>query len=142
MDLFLGHLKSFLNEPTTYMDPRCARCAWHMGVQGPCTDMAAVVERLQNRLKECELFPLPEPQDWLYDVEQLRYCIDTLAPAMLLPGEELGLQLRCRHCKPYMGLLTALRGVRAIRPLIHLSEAQRAFLSQKRRESGVVGLRH
>lgn len=134
LKLYIDHFKSFLDEPLTYMD---AGCAWHMQAEGPGTDRTVVLETLQGLLARYDLFPLPEPQDWMYSVGQAQFCIENLAPKMMLPAEVLFKRYHCRGCRPYRRLLEAVRDVQGNHSLIHLSASQRVHLSRKRKESEI-----
>ncbi len=59
------------------MDPGCF---WHMHAEGPGSDRELVLEALQQRLAYFDVFPLPELQTWIYDVNQIKFCIDRVGP--------------------------------------------------------------
>lgn len=108
-----------------------------MGPDSP--DRSLVLQSLEAHLEEFEFSPLSllEAEDWLYDINQLEFCINNFAPIMMLPAEQLFTSFHCRHCTPFKGLLTALREARGTGHLISLTEAHKAHLSQKRKESGI-----
>jgi len=122
LEFVFDPIRRFLNDPSEFM---AANCRGHIEATGPGTRRTTIIEALQMRLMDADIWPL-QPEEYVHSISDLTFQLN-----------KIGLELEVMASNFYRQILRIIRA-RLAEPIeVFLKRSHRVELWEKRGLSGV-----